>query len=345
MVAFATSVTPRGAQLYAHRRSTCRRQPPFRMCSASNGTPPPTDGVPARDEYVARALDSGAEMRAKLEQVTEERRQMQERSLKRIDDINLALEAIMQKIQAHTGDQTPAPTREDTPPAAPRQAEPRAVASSASDDDDSEPYTDPNMLGLDSTAGWQVLTDSDALPLPDSAPVEFRIECDGSACSLISIGDTAPGPGVRQQWSHSGRGFRVGYDPDAPRSFCGMVGTDTWLLGLDVAEIGHFKRLCLSLCSKMARIDRGDERMPEPRQPALRRSGDGMFNERVVSVEGSQCSVEVESQLMWVQAVGKPRLGSYAIRVIFMERRQSEGYWAAEVVPGLLSAVAKLEVD
>ena len=147
---------------------------------------------------------------------------------------------------------------------------------------------DPSQFGLDSTSGWQVLANSDSLPESDSAAVKFRIECDGTGCSIIEMeADAAPGPGVRAQWVQKGRGYRVGYDPDAPDSFCGMVGTEQWLLALDKQETRHFKRLVTAVARKMARIDRGDERPPGPRAtPAVRRSGDGMFNERVALTEG-----------------------------------------------------------
>jgi Domain of unknown function (DUF1818) len=77
----------------------------------------------------------------------------------------------------------------------------------------------------------------------------------------------------------------------------------------------------------------------------VRRSGDGMFNERVGRT-GSDCSVELESKLVWVQAFGKPDQGQYGIRAIFMEGgRQCEGSWSQQHVPGLLSSVAKLGIE
>eukprot|EP00170_Pyropia_yezoensis_P006129 contig_24894_g6148 len=73
-------------------------------------------------------------------------------------------------------------------------------------------------------------------------------------------------------------------------------------------------------------------------------AGDGMFHERISSWEGdTPVSVELESKLMWVQAFGVPE--AYGVRVILMERRQAEGVWPATVVPGLLSAVAKLRIE
>ncbi|CDF33670.1 unnamed protein product [Chondrus crispus] len=207
-----------------------------------------------------------------------------------------------------------------------------------------EPYMDPSNFGYESTAGWQVLSATDELPENASGNVEFRIECDMNGCSIIEVkGDAPPGPGVRQRFIHAGPGFRVGYDPEAPKGFCGMVGNDQWLLALNYDEIRHFKRLCLSLQKKMDRIGRGEED-PPMKKPAVRRSGDGMFNMRIARA-GLDCSVELESKLVWVQAIGQPVSGQYCIRAIFMEGRQSEGFWAPDTVPSMLSSLNKLGVE
>lgn len=207
-----------------------------------------------------------------------------------------------------------------------------------------EPYMDPSNFGYDSTAGWQVLAATDELPENVSGKVEFRVECDMNGCSIIEIREDAPpGPGVRQKYIQAGAGFRVGYDPEAPKSFCGMVGNDQWLLALNYDEIRHFKRLCMSLQKKMDRIGRGEED-PPMKKPAVRRSGDGMFNMRIARA-GLDCSVELESKLVWVQAIGQPVLGQYCIRAIFMEGRQSECFWGLDTVPNLLTALNKIGVE
>ena len=315
---------------------------------------PPNGVANARssDEHTDDALKSSEALRAQLEQISAERKLTQERVNQNLNEMSTALDSILAKLR---GVETPPPKPASEPaptddteatPSPPAPSAPTPVATDASDDD-VEPYMDPSQFGLDSTSGWQVLANSDSLPESDSAAVKFRIECDGTGCSIIEMeADAAPGPGVRAQWVQKGRGYRVGYDPDAPDSFCGMVGTEQWLLALDKQETRHFKRLVTAVARKMARIDRGDERPPGPRAtPAVRRSGDGMFNERVALTEGAGCSVEMESKLMWVQAVGKPRLGAYSLRVILMEKRQSEGYWAPDVVPAMLVAVAKLAIE
>lgn len=212
-----------------------------------------------------------------------------------------------------------------------------------------EPYMDPSTFGMDSTAGWQTLQSENDLPSgPDGEPANaFRIECDAHGCSLIMQPDAGEptGAGVRKQFVLAGEGYRVGYDPESPRSYCGMVGTSEWLLALDRDEVGHLKRLLLALKKKMRRIASGEEDPPKKGNVGrARRSGDGMFHERVSSWEGdTPVSVELESKLMWVQAFGIPE--SYGVRVILMERRQVEGVWPASVVPGLLSAVAKLRIE
>jgi len=211
-----------------------------------------------------------------------------------------------------------------------------------------EPYMDPSTFGMDSTAGWQTLQSESDLPSgSDGDAVSFRIECDAHGCSLIMQPDAGEptGAGVRKQFVMEGDGYRVGYDPESPRSYCGMVGTSEWLLALDRDEVGHLKRLLLALKKKMRRIASGEEEPPKKGNIGhARRSGDGMFHERVSSWEGDiPVSVELESKLMWVQAFGVPE--AYGIRVILMERRQAEGVWPAAVVPGLLSAVGKLRVE
>lgn len=207
-----------------------------------------------------------------------------------------------------------------------------------------EPYMDPMNFGYESTAGWQVLAAEDELPESVGGNVEFRIECDMHGCSIIQVkGEKGGGGGVRERFVVRGNGFRVGYDPEAPKSFCGMVGNDQWLLALNYDEIRHFKRLCGSLAKKMDRIGNGEDEMPV-KKPALRRSGDGMFNMRVARA-GLDCSIELESKLVWVQAMGQPVLGQWCIRAIFMESRQSEGFWSMDTVPDLLKAVSNLGIE
>jgi len=336
------------------------RAPPRPACASSTSPrifacaspPPPANGVPPKAEesadqqYITSAISSGGTIREELERSAQERKDNAAAVQQSIADMNEALDSILSKLRGDTG---VAPVKKKTvvkDPSEPKMPDPVPEVDDSYLDSDAEPYMDPNLFGMDSTAGWQVLANSENLP-SSGAPVKFRIECDGSGCSIIEMdADAAPGPGVRQKFVSSGKGYRVGYDPEAPDSFCGMAGNEHWLLAMDKRETQHFKRLVTGVARKMARIERGDEQAPAEREtPAVRRSGDGMFNERVVATTGAGCSVEMESKLMWVQAVGKPRLGGYALRVIFMERRQSEAYWAADVLPNMLVAVAKLAVE
>lgn len=315
------------------------------------------EGVPQELESVWDGVDSGAELREKLKNVSDARKEQAEMTARRIEEMNAQLNEIMRKINADIGahsehKNTPdEPSTQATAAAAVKKTErqqqqrqqPQSSNSSFDESSTGEPYMDPSTFGLDSTAGWQVLASSDILP-DNEDNVQFRIECDMNGCSMIQVNaDAPPGPGVRQKFIHSGTGFRVGYDPEAPKSFCAMVGNEQWLLALSRNEVRHFKRLMLSLQKKMEKIESGEED-PPVKKPEVRRSGDGMFNERVGRT-GSDCSVELESRLLWVQAFGQPKLGQYGIRAIFMEGRQSEGSWASDVVPNMLAAVAKLAID
>lgn len=298
---------------------------------------------------LSKSVDAGKNMREELQKIAEQRQQQAERTSKAIEDMNQQLATIMTSLRKQAG--MPPVSSPPTPDAAvPNVANARdgVPAASSSDENASttadEPYMDPKNFGYESSAGWQVLAAEDQLPENQSGNLQFRIECDMNGCSIIELqGDAAPGPGVRKKFIHSGPGFRVGYDPEAPKSFCAMVGSEQWLLALSQDEIRHFKRLCLSVQKKMNRIGSGEEDAPM-KKPTVRRSGDGMFNVRVARA-GLDCSVELESKLVWVQAIGQPVLGQYCIRAIFMEGRQSECFWGTETVPNLFNALPKLGLE
>lgn len=295
------------------------------------------------------AISSGQNLREQLRKVAEERKDKAARTTQALDEMSKQLSTIMAKLRAEAGmppvadppaDTVAPPSKESKAADAERSALSDVDGGSSSD----EPYMDPINFGYDSTAGWQVLAATDELPENVSGKVEFRVECDMNGCSIIEIREDAPpGPGVRQKYIQAGAGFRVGYDPEAPKSFCGMVGNDQWLLAVNYDEIRHFKRLCVSLQKKMNRIGRGEED-PPMKKPAVRRSGDGMFNMRIARA-GLDCSVELESKLVWVQAIGQPVLGQYCIRAIFMEGRQSECFWGTDTVPNLLTALNKIGIE
>lgn len=342
------------ATMYAFAPPTSIKAHPLRLNHSKATCPLPRRTSP-RPGYKATAdtpdhgpaVNSGENLRKELRILSENRQAQAKRTEDALNDMSNELAKISAKLRRDAGmppvAEPPSTVSSSSTPPKPSPAlvsDAEEDASSASD----EPYMDPSNFGYDSTAGWQVLAATDELPVTEGGKVQFRIECDMNGCSLIEIrGDAPPGPGVRQRFIQSGAGFRVGYDPEAPKGFCGMVGNEQWLLALNYDEIRHFKRLCLSLQKRMDRIGRGEED-PPMKKPALRRSGDGMYNMRVARA-GLDCSVELESKLLWVQAIGQPVSGQYCIRAIFMESRQSEGFWGPETVPNLLAALNKLGVD
>lgn len=291
------------------------------------------------------AVNSGEGLRKELAALADSRKAQAQRTEKKLNDMSEQLAKIVAKLRSEAGMPPVAePPSDAATPLSPKPASPVADSEDDGSSTSDEPYMDPSNFGYESTAGWQVLLATDELPENLSGNVEFRIECDMNGCSIIEVkGDAPPGPGVRQRFIQSGSGFRVGYDPEAPKTFCGMVGNDQWLLALNYDEIRHFKRLCMSLQKKMDRIGRGEEE-PPMKKPAVRRSGDGMFNMRIARA-GLDCSVELESKLVWVQAIGQPVLGQYCIRAIFMEGRQSEGFWSPDTVPNMLTSLKKLGVE
>ncbi|PXF41234.1 hypothetical protein BWQ96_09048 [Gracilariopsis chorda] len=334
---------PLTARSALRRRAACSRVA-WRACAAS-----------PRDDVLA-AIREGQQLRDRLDELSESRRAQAERTNSALEQMANKISEINAKLRADAGMPPVAESPVTSAAAAAAAAAPPDLAAASRaesappdvpDDDASaasdEPYMDPKNFGYESTAGWQVLQASDELP-ENEGNLQFRIECDMHGCSLIQVkGDAPPGPGVRQNYVQSGARFRVGYDPEAPKSFCAMVGNDQWLIALSYDEIRHFKRLCLSLQKRMDRIGRGEED-PPVKKPAVRRSGDGMFNMRVARA-GLDFSVEHESKLVWVQAIGQPSLGQYCIRAIFMEGRQSECFWARETVPNLLAALNNLGVE
>lgn len=324
--------------------------PSVTASAADGGAPSKADSDAAYDT----ARSSGNPMRDELNRQLADRSATSSRVETELAEMSAALGDLIAEIR---GVPAPAAPAAATVPSVSVPISSAKVTSSSSssstavvtEDAGVEPYMDPSTFGMDSTAGWQTLQSENDLPSgPDGEPTNaFRIECDAHGCSLIMQPDAGEptGAGVRKQFVFAGDGYRVGYDPESPRSYCGMVGTSEWLLALDRDEVGHLKRLLLALKKKMQRIASGEEDPPKKGNVGrARRSGDGMFHERVSSWEGdTPVSVELESKLMWVQAFGVP--DAYGVRVILMERRQAEGVWPAAVVPGLLSAVAKLRIE
>eukprot|EP00172_Hildenbrandia_rubra_P000919 Plantae.Rhodophyta-Hildenbrandia_rubra.ctg1521.p3 GENE.Plantae.Rhodophyta-Hildenbrandia_rubra.ctg1521~~Plantae.Rhodophyta-Hildenbrandia_rubra.ctg1521.p3 ORF type:complete len:368 (-),score=74.14 Plantae.Rhodophyta-Hildenbrandia_rubra.ctg1521:4390-5493(-) len=322
-----------------------------------------SNGASPGDDDVSRGVASSAEIRARLQSIREDREQKFDRTQDSLRAMSEEIGKIMDTVRQQAG-MPPLERKkdvvEDESGESAQKGKDKQVTSVEEDgpetirvgvdggtgedeniDYDDEPYSNPKNFGYESLGGWELLSPGADLPASEGE-VKFRIECDLNGCSLIVQRDGEPaGPGVRERFVVSGKGFRVGYDPESPKSFSGMVGNDQWLLALSKDETRHFKRLMLALENKMKRIDEGKED-PPVRKPAVRRGGDGMFNERVRRT-GGDLSIELESKLLWVQAFGTP--DSYGIRTIFMEKRQSEGYWPPEVVPGMLRAIRKLQIS
>lgn len=329
--------------VHAATRSTTRRV----WRAAADDVPNTPDTDPG--------LMAGNVIRDKLDALTRERTEQAERTSQRLREMGEQLTGLMTQMRAEAGmppiaDPPASDDTEDVQPdtsSDPSPSSSNASATTAADDPSSssdEPYMDPSNFGYESTAGWQVLAESLQLPENDDN-LDFRIACDQNGCSIIEVkgSDAVAGPGVRQKFIHSAPGYRVGFDPEAPKSFSGMVGNDHWAIALSSDEVRHFKRMCLSLAKKMDRIASGEEE-PPAKKPNVRRSGDGMYNMRI-SRAGLDCSVELESKLVWVQGIGQPVMGQYCVRAIFMESRQSEVFWGPDCISSMFSALNKLRIE
>lgn len=298
------------------------------------------------------AIRSGQQMRDELNRMSKERQDLQKRTADTLQTLTKQISDLMAQVREQTGmppiaDLPANDTPEDSPPLArPEPVQSSSPSVSSTEDSSSssdEPYMDPKNFGLESTPGWQVLAQS--LQLPDTeGKIEFRIQCTMDGCSIIEVDQEDPGhAGVRRKFIQSGQSFRVGYDPEAPKGFCGMLGSEQWAVALSHEEIRHFKRLCLALQKKMDRIGSGDDEAPL-KKATLRRSADGMYNIRTAKV-GLDCSIEMESRLVWVQAIGQPVVGQYALRAILFEGRQTEAFWPPDSVRNLFAALSKIRVD
>lgn len=103
----------------------------------------------------------------------------------------------------------------------------------------------------------------------------------------------------------NGAVFEVEYYPDAaPDSCSAIVKAENWATPLTKAEIVHFKSLVAGVASEMARIRRGQVKKPTivadiPLVTSTRSRG---FIQTVSPVKEGGCSVEVESDLVWIKA-------------------------------------------
>ena len=175
------------------------------------------------------------------------------------------------------------------------------------------------------------------------------VQCNANGCSLIVRDDphvpTSNRRGVRARCVHSGPGFRIGYDPQATYWDCALVGDDHWTIALNREEFRHFRRLGRALAHKMSDIASG--RIPRPSATGKPvRSDDGTFHERLsvsaVADATERLTVELESNLLWLGALGDPT--HYDLRLVLLGKsRKAEGTWPAAVVPSLLAKLMELE--
>ena len=114
-----------------------------------------------------------------------------------------------------------------------------------------------------------------------------------------------------------GTGFRVGWDSGGGE-FVGLVGTGEWAIELTVEEWSDFRRLVNQLAQTMAAM-------------------------AIEVMEEEALSVELETPRIWMEVEGFPL--SYGLRFMTQGGRGVEGAWLAEAVPGLLEAIAQMEVD
>lgn len=340
--------------------------------------------VAVRDE----AIESGQAMRDELDRLTNERKELAAQTEENLRVMNEQLAALMAQVREEFGMPAVSDLSEDDADSSTSTASPSASnsttvsssstssetaaetaeesassSSSSSSSEADEPYMDPKDFGYESTAGWQVLAESLQLPnLDDDGKIEMKIQCDTNGCTYIerrATDDESSGAaevleknfsGVRSKFIVSGSGYRVGFDPDASKSCCALLGgggdssATAWTVSLSFEEMRHFKRLVQSLQKRMDHIGSREEDMPAKDSAVLRRSADGLFNIRI-SRAALDCSVEHESKLVWTQAIGQPVLGQYCIRAIFTEGRKAELFWPPDVIPNLLPALNKVRIE
>lgn len=113
----------------------------------------------------------------------------------------------------------------------------------------------------------------------------------------------------------SGAGWRLGWDPDAPK-YQGLVGTEDWAIELTQGELEDFCRLLIQLAENMR-----------------------VMAKELMDSEKIAC--EAETDLVWMQVEGYPH--AYNLQAIFNTGRRCEALWPETVVPELLNAVQVLK--
>ncbi|MDA0266264.1 MAG: DUF1818 family protein [Cyanobacteria bacterium] len=114
----------------------------------------------------------------------------------------------------------------------------------------------------------------------------------------------------------AGKGWRLGWNPDAPL-FKGLIGGDDWAIEMTATEFQDFCRLAPQLAETMATM-----------------AADLMDAERL--------TCEAESETLWLEVEGYPH--AFELRVLLLTGRQAEGGWPATVVSELLQALPGLMV-
>ena len=114
-----------------------------------------------------------------------------------------------------------------------------------------------------------------------------------------------------------GEGFRVGWDVGGG-DFGGLVGTGQWAVELTVEEWEDFRRLATQLAETMVAM-------------------------AIELMEEEALLMELETDRIWMAVEGVAQC--YGLRFMTQGGRGVEGEWSAETVPGLLAAIAQMEVE
>ncbi|EKQ71039.1 protein of unknown function DUF1818 [Leptolyngbyaceae cyanobacterium JSC-12] len=114
----------------------------------------------------------------------------------------------------------------------------------------------------------------------------------------------------------SGTGWRIGWNPMAEQ-FKGLVGTDDWSLELTEAEFSDFCRLLNQLVHTITTMQAE------------------LMDEEAIAVE-------VESDLLWLEAEGYPH--AYTLHLILLTGRRGEGCWQSGAIMPLWQAVQSIQV-
>ena len=114
-----------------------------------------------------------------------------------------------------------------------------------------------------------------------------------------------------------GEGFRAGWNRGGGE-FVGLVGTEEWAVELTGEEWADFRRLASQLAETMAAM-------------------------AIELMEEESLLVELETDRIWMEVEGFAQC--YGLRFMTQGGRGIEGAWSAEAVPGLLAAIAQMELD